>query len=50
MALSEPARSGLVLRVVAFDGVNTVFVNNSYGDGIYWQPPRTVRLSVQYDY
>ncbi|WP_354548405.1 TonB-dependent receptor [Rhodanobacter soli] len=34
----------------AFDGVNTVFVNNSYGDGIYWQPPRTVRLSVQYDY
>jgi len=34
----------------AYDGVNTVFVNNSYGDGIYWQPPRTVRLSVQYDY
>ncbi|WP_234411355.1 MULTISPECIES: TonB-dependent receptor [Rhodanobacter] len=33
-----------------FDGVNTVFVNNSYGDGIFWQPPRTVRLSVQYDY
>jgi hypothetical protein len=27
-----------------------VYVNNSYGDGIYWQPPRTVRLSVQYDY
>jgi hypothetical protein len=34
----------------AYDGVNTVFVNNSYGDGIFWQPPRTVRLSVQYDY
>jgi hypothetical protein len=34
----------------AYDGVSTVFVNNSYGDGIYWQPPRTVRLSVQYDY
>lgn len=28
----------------------TVFVNNSYGDGIFWQPPRTIRLSVQYDY
>jgi hypothetical protein len=34
----------------AYDGANTVFVNNSYGDGIFWQPPRTVRLSVQYDY
>ena len=34
----------------AYDGVNTVSVNNSYGDGIFWQPPRTVRLSVQYDY
>ncbi|MGY3040937.1 hypothetical protein ACVWWQ_002568 [Rhodanobacter sp. TND4EL1] len=34
----------------AYDGVNTVSINNSYGDGIYWQPPRTVRLSVQYDY
>lgn len=34
----------------AFDGVNTVYINNSYGDGIFWQPPRMVRLSVQYDY
>jgi len=29
---------------------DVVFINNSYGDGIYWQPPRMVRLSVQYDY
>ena len=34
----------------AYDGANTVFINNSYGDGIFWQPPRMVRLSVQYDY
>ena len=34
----------------AYDGANTVFVNNSYGDGILWQQPRIVRLSVQYDY
>jgi hypothetical protein len=27
-----------------------ISVNNSYGDGIYWQPPRMVRLSVTYDY
>jgi len=27
-----------------------VSINNSYGDGIFWQPPRMVRLSVQYDY
>jgi hypothetical protein len=34
----------------AYDGVNTISVNNSYGDGIFWQPPRMVRLSVTYDY
>jgi hypothetical protein len=34
----------------AYDGTKTVFINNSYGDGIFWQTPRTVRLSVQYDY
>jgi hypothetical protein len=33
----------------AFSGT-TVSVSNSYGDGIFWQPPRTVRLSVTYDY
>ena len=33
----------------AFSGT-TVSVNNSYGDGIFWQTPRTVRLSVTYDY
>ncbi|HEV2621475.1 MAG TPA: TonB-dependent receptor [Frateuria sp.] len=34
----------------AYDGANTVSINNSYGDGIFWQPPRMVRLSVTYDY
>ncbi|WEN16798.1 TonB-dependent receptor [Rhodanobacter sp. AS-Z3] len=29
---------------------DVVNINNSYGDGIFWQPPRTVRISVQYDY
>ncbi|KZC18829.1 Oar protein [Rhodanobacter denitrificans] len=29
---------------------NTLNINNSYGDGIFFQPPRTVRLSVTYDY
>lgn len=27
-----------------------VSINNAYGDGIFWQPPRTVRLSVTYDH
>jgi hypothetical protein len=39
---------------LAPDGVtpapDLISVNNSYGDGIFWQPPRTVRLSVTYDY
>jgi hypothetical protein len=29
---------------------NTLNINNSYGDGIFFQPPRTVRLSFTYDY
>jgi len=29
---------------------NTISIGNSYGDGIFFQPPRTVRLSVTYDY
>ena len=29
---------------------NTLNINNSYGDGIFFQPPRTVRLSLTYDY
>ncbi|MEP6908299.1 MAG: Oar protein, partial [Pseudoxanthomonas sp.] len=29
---------------------NTLNVNNSYGDGIFFQPPRTIRLSLTYDY
>jgi hypothetical protein len=35
----------------AYDSAtNVVSVNNSYGQGIFWEPPRTVRLSVTYDY
>jgi len=29
---------------------NTLNINNSYGDGIFFQQPRTVRLSLTYDY
>jgi hypothetical protein len=29
---------------------NSILVNPAYGDGIYFQPPRMVRLSVSYDY
>jgi len=29
---------------------NAIQVNPAYGDGIYFQPPRMVRLSVSYDY
>ncbi|WP_266168734.1 TonB-dependent receptor [Dyella subtropica] len=29
---------------------NTVSINNSYGDALFYQPPRMVRLSVSYDY
>ena len=29
---------------------NIISINNSYGDGIFWQPPRMVRLSITYDY
>lgn len=29
---------------------NTVFINNTYGNPIFFEPPRTVRLSVSYDY
>ena len=29
---------------------NIISINNSYGQGIFWNPPRTVRLSVTYDY
>ncbi|HEV2540730.1 MAG TPA: TonB-dependent receptor [Frateuria sp.] len=29
---------------------NTIGINNSYGDGIFFEPPRAVRLSVTYDY
>jgi hypothetical protein len=31
-------------------GSNTIAINNSYGDGVFWQTPRMVRLSVTYDY
>ena len=34
----------------AFDGTNTVFINNSYGDPVFFEPPRVVRFSVSYDY
>lgn len=27
-----------------------ISINNAYGEGIFWQTPRTVRLSVTYDY
>ncbi|HEX8777210.1 MAG TPA: Oar protein, partial [Rhodanobacter sp.] len=29
---------------------HVISINNSYGQGIFWNPPRTVRLSVTYDY
>jgi outer membrane receptor protein involved in Fe transport len=29
---------------------DTVYVNNSYGDAVFYEAPRTVRLSVTYDY
>ena len=49
-AIGESAYNG----GVGADGVtpvpDLVSINNSYGDGIFWQPPRTVRLSVTYDY
>jgi outer membrane receptor for ferrienterochelin and colicin len=35
----------------AYDSATQVIsINNSYGQGIFWNPPRTVRLSVTYDY
>ena len=27
-----------------------VYINNRYGQALYWEEPRTVRLSVSYDY
>ncbi|WP_233840898.1 TonB-dependent receptor [Dyella sp. 2HG41-7] len=29
---------------------NTIYINNTYGQGIYFQNPRTVRLTLTYDY
>jgi outer membrane receptor for ferrienterochelin and colicin len=29
---------------------DTVFINNTYGDAVYYETPRTVRLSVTYDF
>ena len=29
---------------------DTVFINNSYGDPLFYETPRTIRLSVTYDY
>ncbi|WP_233842462.1 TonB-dependent receptor [Dyella sp. 2HG41-7] len=35
----------------AYDSAtNVISINNSYGQGIFWTPPRMVRLSVTYDY
>lgn len=35
----------------AYDGdANTLYVNNTYQQGIYWEPPRTTRLTVSFDY
>jgi hypothetical protein len=34
----------------AYNGTNTISVSNSYGNAIFWETPRTLRLSVTYDY
>ncbi len=48
--IGESAYNGGVNPSTGNPVPDLISVNNSYGDGIFWQPPRTVRLSVTYDY
>ncbi|WP_426687895.1 TonB-dependent receptor [Rhodanobacter ginsengiterrae] len=51
---TQPAGEAAFNNYLAPDGTTPapalISINNSYGQGIFWQPPRTVRLSVTYDY
>jgi outer membrane receptor for ferrienterochelin and colicin len=51
---TQPVGEAAFNNNLAPDGVTPapalISVNNSYGQGIFWQPPRMVRLSVTYDY
>jgi outer membrane receptor for ferrienterochelin and colicin len=46
----KPVQTQAVGETIYTPNPATVSINNSYGDGIFWQTPRTVRLSVTYDY
>jgi hypothetical protein len=52
-AQTDPAGEAAYNGGVDADG-NTVpdivYVNNSYGDALFYEEPRTIRLSVTYDY
>jgi hypothetical protein len=51
---TEPVGESAYNNGLAPDGVTPapalISINNSYGQGIFWEQPRMVRLSVTYDY
>jgi hypothetical protein len=51
---TQPVGEAAYNNGLASDGVTPapalISINNSYGQGIFWQQPRMLRLSVTYDY